>query len=171
VYEVEPEQIILDHLASVGLEADDLERLSEAKILCKGKTIDKSKPFSAYPALAISLILVIAPKSNKPVQVPQPKTEEPKPELTQKPILEQVQSSDLDQEALGTLMMMGVDKDLAMLALKRVGTEYGSLGYDGVNKALDMVDKIKIERVKKALEATIKKESSTEVNEKSEKVR
>ena len=39
-------------------------------------------------------------------------------------------------------MDLGFEKELAMLAIKRVGNEYGALGFGGLQKALDMIEYI-----------------------------
>lgn len=43
-------------------------------------------------------------------------------------------------------MEMGIEKEIALLAIKRVGTDFGALGFDGLNKALDMCGKIMKEK-------------------------
>ena len=57
------------------------------------------------------------------------------------PILDRVSEKDIDMNALNQLVMLGYDRHLSMLALKKVGTEYGSLGYDGINKAIDWINR------------------------------
>jgi Holliday junction resolvasome RuvABC DNA-binding subunit len=49
-----------------------------------------------------------------------------------------VDESEIDKSALETLTSLGYEKDIAMIAIKRVGTAFGALGYDGLNKAIDM---------------------------------
>ena len=57
------------------------------------------------------------------------------------PILDRVTEDDVDKNALNQLLMLGYDKDISVLALSKVGTEYGSLGYDGLNKAMDWIQR------------------------------
>ena len=48
--------------------------------------------------------------------------------------------------SLNTLISLGCDRDLALEGLRRVGTEAGSLGFDGVNKVLDLMPLLQKER-------------------------
>ena len=87
-----------------------------------------------------------------------------------KPLLEMVTEDDVDKNALSQLLALGYDKEISLIALRKVGTQYGSLGYDGLNKAIDFIEKKKIQdlnqmynpinssEIKKAKEEEKKKE-------------
>ena len=54
------------------------------------------------------------------------------PELDITPILDEVDESEIDKTSLNSLTDLGFDKDISMLAIKRVGNEYGVLGFGGL---------------------------------------
>jgi len=54
------------------------------------------------------------------------------PELDITPILDEVDESEIDKVSLNSLTDLGFDKDISMLAIKRVGNEYGVLGFGGL---------------------------------------
>lgn len=115
--------------------------------MAKGKIIDFNSPLSKYNLQ--DGINVILSHKNPPKEQPkllehdhtEMQVEETKKSDEVVPILQQVREEDVDRSALNQLLMLGYEKDLSLLALRSVGTQYGSLGYDGLNKAIDWIQK------------------------------
>ena len=71
----------------------------------------------------------------------------PEIETTTAPIIDQVMEEDIDPTILEALISMGCEVELAKRAIKRLtfSSDTGGIGYDGMNKALDLYHKIKAE--------------------------
>ena len=86
-----------------------------------------------------------------------------------KPLLEMVTEDDVDKNALSQLLALGYDKEISLIALRKVGTQYGSLGYDGLNKAIDFIEKKKIEDLNKVYNPLSRSEIEKEEEEEKKK--
>jgi hypothetical protein len=121
-------------------------------LMVSGKIINWDTPLNKYK-IKNGDHLVLVSKIKQKVQPPKegnlmtPEVEPPKPSAEEMevdlgdkdrvvPILDRVTEKDVDRHALNQLLMLGYEKKLCILALSKIGTQYGSLGYDGVNKAI-----------------------------------
>ena len=126
-----------------------IEAEKDLKLMLKGKTIPWDADLSSFKLQNNSVLLLM---NKNPLKKPGKSTHvhaevkaspDPVVENDDKivPILDRVSETDIDRNALNQLLQLGYDKELSMIALRKVGTEYGSLGYDGLNKAIDFIHK------------------------------
>lgn len=103
----------------------------------------------------------------KPLSYDQPTSISPSVEEEKKPegvvpLLDRVEESDVDRSALNQLLMLGYDKEMSLIALRKVGTQYGSLGYDGLNKAIDYIQRRRAEEAEKLLKVSEEPKNTNE---------
>ncbi|CAI2381701.1 unnamed protein product [Moneuplotes crassus] len=141
-----------------------IEDSDKLKLMLTGKIIDWNNTFADYAKIKEGTTLILMHKSppkeaiasaqktigddseSKDMDIDAPKDSE-----KVVPLLERVEEEDIDRNAMNQLIMLGYDKNLIKIALRKVGTEYGSLGYDGLNKAIDWIHKKMLEDEQKLL--------------------
>lgn len=126
-----------------------LDTENDLKLMLKSKTLQWSSTIASYKIPDGSTLLLMhknplkKPLAAVPIDVEMKNGTTDDQKDASKPILDRVSIDEVDKSALNQLLMLGYEKEISIIALKHVGTEYGSLGYDGLNKAIDYINRRK----------------------------